>query len=672
MRFWRAVPLLKYLIFYLAGISLASVVSFEPKVLFIILLFVFIVNVSLHFYLKKRVQLGLQSVVSLGILIGFMVAGLLVTKSANSKQYETHFSQHTYKYLKLRVADKPQLKARSIGFKVEIIAGFDSITNAWQGATGMALVYVPKSDSLINYGDLVIVNSSVLKEVMAPSHKHHFNLQKYYSRKGITHSGFIKSKDYYVTETIEGKGILGYAFTVQKELREVFTRYFPNKDVKGVAEAVVFGYKEDLNDKWLDAFSKTGTIHVLAVSGLHVGIIYILLSSLLGLSKSKGRTLYLKAALILLMLFGYSLLTGFAPSVSRASLMFGLMLIAKVSGGSTNIYNTLCFAAFVLLAINPNNLFNVGFQFSFLAVLGIVFYKDRFKNIFPQKYWLGNAIFTLLAVSIAAQIATFPLGLYYFHQYPNLFMFSNLIVIPCITIIVYGGLGVALVSYVSPALTQLLADFVSSYIVFIADAVLWIQNLPRAFFEDIHITTLQLFLLYAAIILLTITLTRKWEFGWALVTTCVFVFLIEDYKVLKDRNSPSEVVHFQNNRELATIYQKGNEVQILGSQSYYPGTKNFEFQVRPYLVKERLTMEYLFRPIEATNFKQQADFMSYHGNGLLRFDNKTYLYLDNLRGYLKDTLEVNQIYTQGNRSKAYYKAVSSRIRMNQVNADNPL
>ena len=202
----------------------------------------------------------------------------------------------------------------------------------------------------------------------------------------------------------------------------------------------MFGYKEDLDDEWLEAFSKTGTIHVLAVSGLHVGIIYLLLSGILLMRRSNGRSLKLKSAVILLCLFAYCLLTGFAPSVSRASIMFGVVIVAKAFQRRSNIYNTLSFACFLLLVVSPYNLYNVGFQFSFLAVVGIVYYTDTFRKWVPVSSYLGDKVVTLLSVSVAAQITTFPIGLYYFHQYPNLFMISNLIVIPCITVILYLGI----------------------------------------------------------------------------------------------------------------------------------------------------------------------------------------------------------------------------------------
>ncbi len=145
-------------------------------------------------------------------------------------------------------------------------------------------------------------------------------------------------------------------------------------------------------------------------------------------------------------------------------------------------------ACFILLFINPLNIYNVGFQFSFLAVWGIVYFKDDIRNLFPEASYFFDKIFVLISVSVAAQITTFPLGIYYFNQYPNLFMFSNLIVIPCISLVLYFGVEFIFLVHISSFLGKIIADTITIYIQFIANAVHMIQNIPYAFFEGICVT----------------------------------------------------------------------------------------------------------------------------------------------------------------------------------------
>lgn len=323
--------------------------------------------------------------------------------------------------------------------------------------SGTVQAYFAK-DSLsdrLSYGDILLLENTI-NSIDKPRNPYQFDFKSYYAHKNIYHQAYFKSGSWTYTGNSESSRFWEITCSIRRLLQKRFETYFENKAIRGVASAIIIGYKEDLDDNWLDAFSKTGTIHVLAVSGLHVGIIYILLSIILGLNRATGSALKIKSFITLLALFGYCLLTGSSPSVCRASIMFGTVLIAKAINRQSNIYNTLALSAFILIVFDPFTFFHVGFQFSYLAVLGIVYYKDIFRSWVPVKTWLGDKIATLLSVSAAAQITTFPLGLYYFHQYPNFFMFSNLIVIPCITIILYAGIFFLMSSLVSSFLPHFL------------------------------------------------------------------------------------------------------------------------------------------------------------------------------------------------------------------------
>ncbi|MDA8886429.1 ComEC/Rec2 family competence protein [Bacteroidia bacterium] len=446
------------------------------------------------------------------------------------------------------------------------------------------------------------------------------------------------------------------SFRWQESLKTQFDKYFENESIKGVAQAIVFGYKEDLDDEWMDAFSKTGTIHVLAVSGLHVGIIFIMLSFLLRLKGSKGRSLIIKSVVAMLVLFLYCLVTGFSPSVSRASLMFGTVIIVKAFKRNSNIYNTLTFAAFVLLIINPMNLYNVGFQFSFLAVIGIVYYKDYFRALWPQYTWIGDKVITLLSVSIAAQINTFPIGLYYFHQYPNLFMFSNLIVIPCITVILYSGIFFIAFGWISESIAEFFARISEVYITFISRIVHYIQDVPYAFFENVHISFSQMLLIYVFIITLTISLVHKWSYGFMWSLLAVAAFLFSDYKY--DRSMASvQVVCFDVRNETLIGFKEENAITFIASEGVFQDVSKVDFIITPYLVKERLTESYSVVPLQCIANEQKHGRLSILGKGMVCFDNKSYLFLDKLKDYVNDTINTDYVIIGKEKNSQYISKV---------------
>ncbi|MBT8326353.1 MAG: ComEC family competence protein [Bacteroidia bacterium] len=661
----RHIPLLKILIPFIGGILLCSFfpnLNLQFGLLFGILLFFVVIG---HYYLKKQINSKLQLVVSLSLLFLVFSLGYLISYYKTPINSTMHFSKldHSANAL-VKIVSNPSLKPKSVSCEVKYLALWDSTRK--QNCIGKAQLYFQK-DSLsqrLKYGDLIVVNNEI-KPIAAPENPHQFDFQKFYASKGIYHSSYVKPFSWISSNTNKANWIYKASYIIQDKLKVKFKRHFKDENIRGVAEAIVFGYKGELDDNWLEAFSKTGTIHVLAVSGLHVGIIYILIAFLLGLSKSRRKYIALKTFTVLLVLFVYCLITGFSPSVSRASLMFGLVLLANLWQRQSNIYNTLCFAALVLLVINPSNIYNVGFQFSFLAVLGIVFYKDYFRKALPTSNFVLKKIVVLGAVSVAAQIATFPLGLYYFHQYPNLFIFSNLIVIPCIGIILYAGIFFVLFSFVFPPVAGLLAKLISAYIQFISSAVLSIQEVPYAFFEDIHISFEQLMLVYLFIISLTFDLVKRNKYSFVIPILCCILFLWSDYSI-ENQKGKKEVIYFNIPNELLVGFRENDSILFLASKGVYEKHNNFNYILRPYLVNERLINNYDILPLEVTRLKSDLKLVTTYGNGSIWFNNKSYLAADYLEDYITDSLAVKSLIIGQKKSPQFYKAIKRIVQADTV------
>lgn len=656
MYVWRHIPILRFLLPFIIGIFCYVEFGWGVSPFIIFLALGLPTVLSFHFYFEQHINRPLQQVVSILALVLFCAIGYVLTWSYQQLHYPAHFAHSTSaSELLVRIKNNPEQKAKSISCQVELISALDS-TNQIEIA-GEAQLYI-ETDSLskqLQYGDYLLV-ANQLNKVTPPKNPHQFNFKKYYAQRNIYHQGYIRSGMWRATGQNKTMWLLEVAYKWQGYLKEKFAIYFEDEAVRGVAQAIVFGYKDDLDDEWMEAFSKTGTIHVLAVSGLHVGIIYILLSGLLLMKRSKGRALKIKSAIILLFLFAYCLLTGFAPSVSRASIMFGVVVVAKAYQRRSNIYNTLSFACFLLLAINPYNLYNVGFQFSFLAVVGIVYYKDSFRRRIPVSSYLGDKIVTLLSVSLAAQITTFPIGLYYFHQYPNLFMISNLIVIPCITVILYLGIGFIVVVSFSAVLAKFCASLMTLYIDFIARVVHYIQDIPYAFFEDVHITYWQMLSIYGFI--LAATIARKLESKVAAVAAISFVvlFLLADYRY-EESLPKNEVVLFDVGRDFLAGFREGDKITFVASQGVYADQNKLDFVIRPYMVKERLDFNYTIIP--DIMLSTTTDCVNFHslGNGLVWFNNKSYHFLDYTEDYINGPVKSDVLIVGGNKSEKYLQKV---------------
>ncbi|PCJ62799.1 MAG: hypothetical protein COA58_16695 [Bacteroidetes bacterium] len=661
MYVWRHIPLLRFLIPFILGILVTK--EYDLELIPVFSAFILLCSILLigHLYLKNNISRVLIYILSLVGLCATFLSGILVTENYQLKNFSNHFShQSDADFLLVRVVSNPEEKRKSIGCQLAVCKLYDSDT--FVDVQGLVQGYFEK-DSLslgLNYGDYLCIQNT-LKPIEEAKNPHQFDFKKFYNNKNIYHQGYFRSGSWVFTGAHKSSTLFSLSYYLQDQLRRLFNRYFKDESVKGVAQAIVFGYREDLDEDWMRAFSKTGTIHVLAVSGLHIGIIYILLSSLIGLGRSRGKWLIVKSIVVIVSLFIYCLVTGFAPSVSRAALMFGIVICGNAWNRNSNIYNTLTFAAFVLLVFNPLNLYNVGFQFSFLAVIGIVFYKDYFSSFWPQSSWLGNKVISLLSVSVAAQITTFPIGLYYFHQYPNLFMFSNLIVIPFITVILYSGIFFIAVGFWSDWLAQFLSKIISIYIQFISSIVHYIQDIPFAFFENVHITFSQMLLIYALIVAVTFTVLQKWRKGFVLVIVLSISFLVSDY-VFERSLYRTEVVCFDVRNETLIGFRQNKQIVFLASKGIYESeSKKLEFIVNPYLINERLTDNYSVFPLDCINQKMSMGFLTFLDNGTIWFNNKSYMILDKTHSYINNEIKGDFLIIGSKKGESYIKKVIGKL-----------
>ena len=303
-----------------------------------------------------------------------------------------------------------------------------------------------------------------------------------------------------------------------------------------IVSALVLGYKDELSNHTKHSFSTTGAMHVLAVSGLHVGIIYFILKSILTLFTFYQRNKALRNILILLGIWIYALITGMSPSVLRACTMLSFFIIAEVFNRHTNVYNLLSASAILLLIINPFLIMQVGFQLSYLAVLGILYIQPKMIKLWTPKFWLIQKIWTLTTVSIAAQVSTFPLGLLYFHQFPNYFLISNLIVIPAAFLILTLGISLITLSF-----SKIIVGFVTYLLQHVMDYLLliigFVESLPGSISEGLSISILETILIYifTVSILISIRFKKNIFYGLSfLIFSILFLLnIIEDYR-LKD------------------------------------------------------------------------------------------------------------------------------------------
>jgi competence protein ComEC len=375
---------------------------------------------------------------------------------------ETRKSDH---YLHMQKARRLQVLVRDAvpgngtyrRLETEVLRVEDS-SGRVQQASGHLLVYLAKADSLqVLPGDIMLVPAA-LKEIPGPALPGMFDFRSWMLARGYARQVYVNHNQCQWQEKAHDlrSALAGISIRVRQLIHSHL-----KPEAAGLLESVLLGYRRDISREDREAFAKTGTLHVLAVSGLHVGIIYAILLWLSTVILGKSRPL-LRVASITAVLWTYALLTGLSPSVTRAVLMFSIMLLGMAFKQHNISLNTLCAAGFLMLCFYPAWLFEAGFLLSFTAVAGILLFYPVMEGWWQPKRKIFRFIWQLLLVTLAAQLGTLAVSLYAFHQFPVWFLPSNLVVIPAITLFLILGLlalSVGWIPFVGAACWALLDGF---------------------------------------------------------------------------------------------------------------------------------------------------------------------------------------------------------------------
>lgn len=496
--------------------------------------------------LNKELLFG--GLLYLTVFLGGVNIVIFKTSKNDHLHYQKH-NQHAEEYI-IQVVDLPKEKPNSI----QVIAEVQQVIDTNQRLTttkGHVLLYFAK-DSLsanILQGDKLIIRSQ-LDDIAEPINPGQFNYKQYLSFNQIYQQGFVQETNFHKIES-GSFSIMQFAGKCRNSLLTVLKDNGLSGDELAVASALILGYKDDLGEELKHSYSSAGATHVLAVSGLHVGIIFLVLSFLFNLFDKNDKYKVIKSLLLIISLWAYATLTGLSPSVMRAATMFSFVAAGSMLKKKASIYNTLATSAFVLLIFNPFLIMEVGFQLSYLAVLGIVYFQNIiYKSLFFKRK-IPNYIWTITSVSIAAQLTTFPLGLLYFHQFPTYFFISNLFVIPGAMLIIGLGIGVFIFGAI-PYIGTFLGFLLSYFIYFMNTFIISIDTLPHSLIEGVSISIKECWLIYLIIIFFVISYeSRKMKFLiLSLIGIIIFIGidLSEDYRLT-------------NHKEI-TIYQIKNEPNI--------------------------------------------------------------------------------------------------------------
>lgn len=456
-------------------------------------------------------------------------------------------------------------------------------------ASGNMIIYLKKDslNSTLQAGDRILFGREP-QEIRNAGNPGGFDYKRYALFNGITHQVYLTHKDYL---RLPGNALSWYQHWLLQSrnyvLNAIKTHIKGNKE-QGLAEAMLIGYKDDLDKNLLQSYTNTGVVHVIAVSGMHLALLYWLLNLLFAPLLRRKSTQWLHAVLVLALLWFFAFITGGAASIVRAAVMFTFITVGKQINRNASVYNILAASAFCQLCYNPYWLWDVGFQLSYTAVLSIVVFYKPIYNVLFIKNKILDAIWQLAAVSVAAQILTTPIALYYFHQFPVYFLLSNLVVVPVSTVVLVATLVLVLLSPVK-IIAGLIGSSLNGLIWWLNTFIERMEDFPLAVWSGISISLAQTVLLFICIAGISLWLIEQRKAGlWWVLSGLLTFFLIRTVSFY-NAGKQQKLIVYNTNRYAAMDIFTGRDFFYYGEAEALANRSVMNYVLNPSRILHRVT-----------------------------------------------------------------------------------
>ena len=613
---WKSAPFIRLLLPLAAGIIFHRYII-VPFSVTLTLITVFLMGLAAFPFLPLAHRYRLNSL--RGMLINFIIfclAGFLLWNKDirnNQNWFGNRYTDSSAIILKINAP--PVEKERT--FKAEGVVMHLSEKDSLYRAKGKVLIYFSKDDTagLPKYGDRILISGG-LQSIKNSGNPGAFNYSRYMGFQQTYHQVFLKKDMYVVLPGRQENPLYSFIYSTRDNVIGILDKYIVgDKKVTGIGKALLIGYKEDLDKDVVQAYSNTGVVHIIAISGLHLGLIYVVLVWIFSRIPYIRRSPHAKVFLILGCLWLFSLITGASASVLRSAVMFTCIVIGKYLYKQPTIYNSLAASAFLLLCYDPLLLWDVGFQLSYCAVGGIVWLQKPIANLIYFKNAHVRKIWEMTALTLAAQVLTFPICIYYFHQFPTTFLFTNLICVPLSTVILFAEIVLIVVSAV-PLLAVISGKFIYVLIWFMNLIIDFFDKMPMSLVDGIYATPATTFLLYALVIFICTGLLyqNKFYIKTALGFLLAFTGLWAYGKISLAHQK--KMIIYNVSRHTAVDFISGNRYFFHGDEDFVANGTLQNFNLKPARV--------------ALQAEKSSDTLKslYHSGYLWQFHNKTLMVID--------------------------------------------
>ncbi|PWB24899.1 ComEC/Rec2 family competence protein [Flavobacterium sp. HTF] len=551
-------PLVRITISFLIGILISYYWQPAIEIAQFILFISLISFICIYFLSKKNKKLNILFGISVNLIsIGIGMMSLLLNTDSLQESNYTHFKKAFEKDHYISFTLREKLKGND--YNDRYVAIVNNIED--KKYTGKIIVNIEK-DSTKNplvIGNIILAKT-ILQNTAAPKNPNQFDYEKYLSNRQIYAQIYVSKSEIKVNQKIR-KDIWFYAARLNSRIIHNLEAAHFNKTEMNVAMALILGQQQEISQDIIQDYQYSGATHVLSVSGLHVGFIMLFILFVLKpiSNNRKGSFIKLVAILISLALFG--IVSGLSPPVLRSVVMFSFLAIGNHLRRGSNIYHNLLVSVLLILLFEPYFLFDVGFQLSYIALFSILWIQPLFKEIWKPKNKITLYIWEALSVSFAAQIGTFPLCLYYFHQFPGLFFVTNILILPVLSFIMIAGIIVMIISVFGSCplfiikifeksiyLLNLIIHYVASFESFV------IRNIGFNFFY---------LLAFYLLIITAVFWFKKPSFNKLAAVLVSIVMVQSSYIITKiQAENQHELIVFNKKKKTIITERRGKDIQL--------------------------------------------------------------------------------------------------------------
>ena len=428
----------------------------------------------------------------------------------------------------------------------------DSITS------GKLLLYVPKSNiKTLHSGDEIWLNSTIYP-IPKAFNPYQFDYSKYLEKQNVFHQIYTQENQIKIIQ--RHKTLDFYIENLRNNLTKSFDIHHFEPKTKAIIDALILGQRLELDKETIADYSNAGVIHILAISGLHISIIYFFIVFLLKPLKRIRFGAEIQLLIVLAILWLFALLTGLPASVTRAVTLFSFISIGNYFNQPKAIYNALAISAFLILLMKPNAIFDIGFQLSYAAVLSIVLFQPFYKKFYFSENKIAVYFTDTVLVSLAAQIGVLPLSLYYFNQLPLLFLLANLVIIPLSSLVLIAGIVILPLNYILPSFAIFLGKILEFSIQFMNNYIHWIAQFKSGIITDISFSGWLTFSLYLVIIAFIYWLYHTKAENVKYILAAILLFQLSYISVKWGENNSNEFVVFNEKTTLIGIKNQNNVI----------------------------------------------------------------------------------------------------------------